>query len=391
MIDGPRACRPDEFDETIALINATFRANSDQNIRTDYPLIFNHQELDCMRILKVDDRVVAHVPVAPRQIIAGDDAFTVGIISPTVTHPDHRHNGYATLCLRDCVRLMMENDWPVSTLWTEEATFPFYHNSGWEAVANQGWMYALGPEDAELFRAADYEIVPFNPDISDHLDAVMGYHDAERYIVSRTRNEYRALLTLPKIDTQLASRGSQVAAYLSCGDGTNKPGLIEAGGSPQAVEILIRQAVRTRDREIQAITNLTPTVLDDVLAARVPQFRRPIEQAAGVGPQMLRINNLSLFLNIAGHLRARAAGVSGAVTLRCVDTDEVVTLEFRDGQVAFDGAPCSEPVALNRRQMVQLIFGAHPSHDPVELPLAASDLLNRIFPYYFPVWELDHS
>ena len=38
MIDGPRACGQDDFDETIALINATFRANSDQNIRTDCPL-----------------------------------------------------------------------------------------------------------------------------------------------------------------------------------------------------------------------------------------------------------------------------------------------------------------------------------------------------------------
>ena len=41
QMDGPRACREDEFDEAIALINSVFRAESDQDIRTDYPLVFN--------------------------------------------------------------------------------------------------------------------------------------------------------------------------------------------------------------------------------------------------------------------------------------------------------------------------------------------------------------
>ena len=138
MIEGPRACRPEEFDETLALINATFRPDSDQDILTDYPLIFNDRGLRCMRILKVAGQVVAHVPVAPRKIIAGEDSFTAGLISPTVTHPDHRRKGHATRCLRDCVRIMKEEGWPVSVLWTLEATFPFYHHSGWEAVGNQG-------------------------------------------------------------------------------------------------------------------------------------------------------------------------------------------------------------------------------------------------------------
>ena len=67
MIEGPRACRPEEFDETLALINATFRPDSDQDILTDYPLIFNDGGLRYMRILKAAGQVVAHVPVAPRR------------------------------------------------------------------------------------------------------------------------------------------------------------------------------------------------------------------------------------------------------------------------------------------------------------------------------------
>lgn len=32
---------------------------------------------------------------------------------------------------------MEEHGWPVSVLWTQERTFPFYQNSGWEAMGSQ--------------------------------------------------------------------------------------------------------------------------------------------------------------------------------------------------------------------------------------------------------------
>ena len=390
MIDGPRACRPKEFEETITLINATFRAGSDQNIRTDYPLIFNLDQLDNMRIVKVGGKVVAHVPVAPRQVIAGEDRFTVGIISPTVTDPDHRHKGYATLCLRDNVGRMQENDWPVSVLWIEHATFPFYHHSGWEAVGNQGWMYTLRPEDHALFAPDDCEAVPLQPD---HLEAVIRFHDAERHRIARSREEYAALLALPKVETLVALADSSVAGYICVGSGSNKPGIIEAGGHPSAVESLIGHVLRNRNEPIQAITNLTPSALDDLLSHRAVNARQAVEEAAGLGPQMMRINNLGLLLRrIRNHLSARSQGLNGKVTLHCPDTGETETVTVDDGRVEFDDVPAQDPIRLSQRQLVQLIFGPHPTHEPVPLPdTAAGVLLDRFFPFYFPVWELDHS
>ena len=69
-IDGPRACRESEFDEVISLINQVFRGGTDQDIRTDYPLVFNTSGMEYMRILRVNGKVVAHVPVAPREVVA---------------------------------------------------------------------------------------------------------------------------------------------------------------------------------------------------------------------------------------------------------------------------------------------------------------------------------
>ena len=57
----------------------------------------------------------------------------------------------------------------------------------------------------------------------------------------------------------------------------------------------------------------------------------------------------------------------------------------------FDSAPAADRVALDARQMVQLVFGGHPSCEPLDLPAGAAELLGQVFPFYFPIWELDHS
>ena len=178
-IDGPRACHESELEETVALINAVFRAGTDQDITTDYPLIFREPKLDLHRVLSVDGRIVAHVPVAPSEVVNGGDRFTIGIIGPTVTHPDHRRRGYATLCLRDATRIQEERGWPVAVLWTSEATFPFYWHSGWEAVGSQGFVYALGRGDRDLFSRSSHDVVAFDPAARSHLDLVAAAHDAE--------------------------------------------------------------------------------------------------------------------------------------------------------------------------------------------------------------------
>ena len=253
MVDGPRACCASEFEEVIALINQVFRAGTDQDIRTDYPLVFNHSKLEYMRILKVGGRVVAHVPVWPREAVVGDDRLRFGIISPTVTHPDYRRRGYATLCLRDCVRIMEDEDVPVSVLWTLEATFPFYQQSGWEAVASQGWLYQLHPEEHTLFESGPFDVVQY--DSSEHADAfeaMMKLHDAEPHRIARTTEEYRALFSLPRTTTFLAMNGTEVVAYLMFGEGVNKPGIIESGGDISGLETLVRHVLLERAADFRS-------------------------------------------------------------------------------------------------------------------------------------------
>ena len=392
-MDGPRACRECEFDEVISLLNEIFRPGSEQDILTDYPLVFNHSMLEYMRVVSVDGVVVAQVPVIPREVIAAGDRFTVGIISPTATHPDHRHKGYSTLCLQDCNGIMEEKGWAVSALWTMEGTFPFYQHSGYEAVASQGWMYRLDGEQFELFEPGPWKIVPYEP-AGGHLDAIMKIHEAEAYRIGRTREEYQTLLSLPKINVFLAVKNGEATGYLLFGEGTNKPGLIEGGGDVGALESLVRYVLEQRvgGGQTQVLTPLTPTCLGRLMEVKAPQGKRPVEEADGVGPQMMRINSLERLLRgIENYLRGKSAGLRGDVRLVCEETGEAVTVEFHDGDVRFSDRRIGDEVVLGRRRLVQLIFGAHRSAEPVECNSRAGEILRAVFPYYFPIWELDHS
>ncbi len=391
VVDGPRACTEEDLEDALALINKVFREGTDQDVRTDYPLVYHPSARRLQRIVRVDGELVAHVPVAPRGVIAGGDSFTAGLISATVTHPDHRRRGYATACLMSCVETMDEEGWPVSVLWTLERTFPFYQQAGYEAVASQGWVYALGPADFDAVQGGRFGVVEYDAADPSHLDAIMGMHEAEPLRIARSRSDYEALFSLPKVYTFLAADGGGIVGYLAYGESSNKPGLIEAGGAVEAVEALAAHVVRGAGRGVQAITPLTRTALGALCEARAPGTRQPVEKAAGVGNQMHRINSLEgLLRSIRGHLGDRSKGQSGMVSLACADSGEEVTLSFADGVAEVSPGAATEPVAMTRREMTRLIFGSHPAIGPLDVDGRGAALLRAVFPYYFPIWELDH-
>jgi len=79
------------------------------------------------------------------------------------------------------------------------------------------------------------------------------------------------------------------------------------------------------------------------------------------------------------------------VCIVCEDTDEAVSLHVSDGEVGVAAERLPEPVTLSRRQLTQLVFGAHASVPPLEISAAAAPLLDAFFPLYAPIWEIDHS
>lgn len=393
-MEGPRACRKDEFEEVIGLINRVFRKGTDQDISTDYPLVFNKSQLENMRIVKDNGKVASLVPIAPRDVVAsGDDRFMIAIIAPTVTHTDYRKRGYGTLCLADCIRIMEEKGYDLSVLWTAESTFPFYQKLGWEAVSSQGWLYRLRESDVDFFQNHSFKVRHYNSANENYLNSIMRIHEAEPYRIVRSSSDYRALFALPETTTYLAMRGREVAAYLTFGEGVNKPGIIESGGEPMALEALVKRILlkQAPAKEIHALVPLSPSALRQLLEEKGAGDKRPIEEEETVGYQMVRVNKLRGFLhNIQNYLAKKAAGLEGDLSLVCRESAEVVTLKFSGGSVEFPTKESQNQVILSRRELARLMFGPHRAAEPINVKRPADEILEAIFPYYFPIWEMDH-
>ena len=387
-----RACRADEFGDVISLINSVFRHNSVQNILTDYPLIFHPSKVDLMRIIEIDGKIVSHVPISPREVVTMTDRLKIGIISPTVTHPDYRRKGYGTLCLQDCIRIMETRGWPISVLWTAEATFPFYQNTGWEAVGIQGKVYFLSQDNVELFKPGECKINPYDPDL--HLPSIAKIHNNESYRIERTLEEYKELFNLPKSKTFIATTSGNVSGYVTVSESSNKPGLIESGGDRMSVESLVNFVLKTlpENSSIQVPLPLTHTQMGKLLETKMPNMSHPVEEAKGVGHQMVRINDLRLFLEqIIGHLQIMSKNLKKDLSIYCDESQEPVTIGLNKGSVEISSKKASDTIRLSRRDLTKVIFGSHHSNKSVDLSGAAKGILQQLFPYYFPVWELDHS
>ena len=392
-MDGPRACKLSDVESSLELINKTFREETGQDIRTDYPLVYDSSMLELRRIIKIDNKVVAHVPVAPRLILRNGDQLMSGLISATVTHSDYRKQGLGTLCLEDCIRIMNQRNWPTSILWTLEPTFPFYQNSGWEAVGSQGFVYKLTEQDSTLFnKNPDLKIIEYDKDNNNHIHGIMQIHDAEPIRISRSITDYQILFNLPKSKTILAFDDSKLIAYLTFGWSTNKPGIIETGGLTEGIETLIKHFLENEmtDENTQALVPLHKTTMGELLNSKKPKTCSPIEEADGMGYQMNRINNMEVLLkSMHQYFQIKSINLNTSFSISLKETNETIGISLNNGKVEISNHKQPRHINLSRRNLTQLIFSSHPNIVEIEIDHNIKKIFDSIFPYRFTIWPLD--
>jgi len=392
-MDGPRACKLSDVESSLELINKTFREETGQDIRTDYPLVYDSSMLELRRIIKIDNKVVAHVPVAPRLILRNGDQLMSGLISATVTHSDYRKQGLGTLCLEDCIRIMNQRNWPTSILWTLEPTFPFYQNSGWEAVGSQGFVYKLTEQDSTLFnKNPDLKIIEYDKDNNNHIHGIMQIHDAEPIRISRSITDYQILFNLPKSKTILAFDDSKLIAYLTFGWSTNKPGIIETGGLTEGIETLIKHFLENEmtDENTQALVPLHKTTMGELLNSKKPKTCSPIEEADGMGYQMNRINNMEVLLkSMHKYFQIKSINLNTSFSISLKETNETIGISLNNGKVEISNHKQPRHINLSRRNLTQLIFSSHPNIVEIEIDHNIKKIFDSIFPYRFTIWPLD--
>ena len=377
-------CSQQELPEVISLVDDAMRQRTGQTMLTDYPLVYQDSNLSNIRILKVGGHVVSVVPFLPRSVDLEDMSFTVGIISPTATSPDYRHQGYALSCLNSCITSMEEMDCDLSLLWTQIETFPFYENTGFEPVRYQEWIYSCTQKDRHLFRDHGHTIHLYDPSSQQYLDRIRTMHEEETYGVRRSRAEAAMLMDLPRSRTLVAVEDHSAVGYLVISDAVNKPGVIESGGKIEAIETLLRSALeKLPDKEnLLAYDSLTGTIGGHLLQQSLPGRKELTSKS-----MMIRVNKPSAFLRkIQPWLTRNSSPDQQEFSIQVGETAEQISFQYRENNLAIGQHRLALHENLSRQGLTSLIFGPHPVRS-VKAPRIGTSL----FPFYFPIWQLDQS
>ena len=363
--DGPRAPRADEFDELVAQVNRVMREEVDAapTYGEEWPRIYCLENLENIRVIRVDGRIVSSAAIYPHDVRFGDARLRVGGITGVATDAAYRRRGFGTRVMQACIERMAELGCHLSLLGSGVPSW--YRKLGWEyAGVERSYQFSRGnrhllPSDAGLMmREAE----------GGDFEALAAIHAARALGGVRSADLLRSMWApKPGAAVWVAPRNEEIGAYLRV-RGTS---VTEYGGPADLVLAMLSRlleswddpAIRTSTRSIeQRHANVKPTVHASLDAPWRPDDVTEALGALGILQsasyvRMIRIEDPQALVRAYGRtdLTARAEG------------DRIVV------------ATGDRELWLSRTDAVKLFFGPE---RPVQPDLAG-------LPFVFHVWTAD--
>jgi predicted N-acetyltransferase YhbS len=94
-------CGPGELGDLVELANRVFRVRRPGDMGEEYPLVFEPQNLENLRVARSDGRIVAHVGLCIRDAAILGAQLRVASIGAVATDPEHRGHGIASRLMAD--------------------------------------------------------------------------------------------------------------------------------------------------------------------------------------------------------------------------------------------------------------------------------------------------
>lgn len=342
------------------------------------------------RVCLEDGRVVSTIHIYPRQIRIGGAVMGNLAIGDVCTHPERRHRGYGSGCLRDAIDWARKNDYPMSMILS--GVFGFYLSVKWEKFPQHSYTI-----DLAKFRrprpVKDYFVRWFERD-TDDLEQCMDVYDAynadNSLSIVRSPLYWRRRLRWQTGESPggwlVAERDRRIVAYLRStgtritemcflpGDGAASVNLFDAfvrwAGRRQIGEV---SAVVAEDNPLVSAFEASPAVTRQTTMTTLLRFidlGRVFERMW----EVLQLRFIRSGVPFEGELCLRARGVRQHVTLAFRDR-EIVISKKRPGKEA-------RVLSLSQADLFKLITGYGSWED---LPLGGLDkkteaLLRSLFP-----------
>ena len=351
QLEGPRGARESEFGEILDFLNFVFRSDVGRrpSMGGDYPHLYREEHARYLRHMRLNGRVVSCVSIYPCQVQWGDAVLKVGGIGGVATDPEHRRHGLAGLTLEDCLKVMAEEDFDLSILWT--GISDYYRRWGWEH-AGQSWRFAMDRTTVAYLPAA-----PAGDILTDSRDprVIDGVHELH----SRTR---RGVVWDRELAEQMINIPTRHKVALLAVDDTPTAYIVYSFGTSVTV--------KEHGGEAGDVLGLTRAVFDQEGAGNL-SIHTPAEET-GVAADLLARG-----CPAQPHYAGMLALLDPQRILRTYGLDDVEVVRLDDQWEVRCGR---ESARYRRNDLVKLLFG----------PEQPGGIVHPGLPLPFHYGQLDH-
>lgn len=359
----PRAPSPNEYENVLKFLNQNLRPNSNWSIRNEYPTALAKENINNIRIIKEDDRVLSHAVLRPLIVKTPIAILKVGTIGSVVTETVYRNQGLSKKIINDCLLQATNQGCDFAILWTN--LYDFYRALGFELV---GYEINLLIEKSLTVPSHNLKFLKTPQVDPQALLKLMNQHTV---ISHRSNDEIRQYLQIPnsRVYTAWSAQGT-LEAYAIEGKGADLDGYIhEWGGGVSKLVPLINFIFEDQKRTINLIA---PAHSNNLINTLTQSGATYFEGHLG----MIKIINYeNLFNKIHKHAKADL-GIQDLV------------LNYQAGVISI-GTKKDTLTILNPLDLVKIIFGPKDVREVLKFQNETAEILNRVFPLRLWFWGWD--
>jgi len=188
-MEGPRGTKKGEFNQVLKLVNYVFRESSNRvpNMGKWYPLLFNEDNLENMRIIIEDNKPVSHIGISECEITVYGCKTKIGSIGSVCTYPEYRKRGFASLLLEDSMKKLNEDEVDIMLVSGGRG---LYKRAGC-IEAGRVYNFKILENELEKFNTQQVEILPYK---EEDLENIVKVYQRESVRFFRSLEDFERIL-----------------------------------------------------------------------------------------------------------------------------------------------------------------------------------------------------
>lgn len=366
-IDGPRACTAEELPEALAVQNQVLRLDAGHapSIADDWPQIYNEANLENVRVIKSDGKVVSAFGMNRAEVRLGSTTIQSAAINNVATYEAYRKRGLCGHLLNDAISMLRELGGDICILGTPIPDY--YRRFDWEYGGTKV-RYVLDRETIKLL--PDLGGLTVEKGFDGRWEEIFAIYDSGNIGATLDAESFRIGRERHVLEAYSAVKNGSISAYIITilFQDQKHPVVCEYGGDVDAALALVKHAFREWDEPTMSTSDSDSRFhhpeKETMIEVESPGF--PTELSSKLDDlRMLKNTDYFYMINV----------VNPSQLLRKIGLADATVVENDDVMVTRAG--CSE--TFTRRELVKWIFG----------PERISDFCSDVLPVELFYWRVD--